>query len=278
LRELTPHFESAEAPGAGSNDLPASSHAHTDYALRHALKLEAIARLTSGVAHSLNNLLTSIVGFSEILLMTNPEAQTRDAVEQIQQAGQRAVSLIAQLMSFSRGESQSRPRLLEVNGVVTGIEALLRCGAGSRIEVELNLEPTLLPVQADLQQMMQIIMTLVLRARDLGPAGGKILLRTVNASVDDSELESSRNHSWVVLSIERSWPTEGDSVENGYRSSPAKTATTQDETEKTLDAVRTLVEQFQGRVPASSTSENCVTFAVYLPAIERRQNTAPADK
>jgi light-regulated signal transduction histidine kinase (bacteriophytochrome) len=228
------------------------------------------------VAHSLNNLLTSIVGFSEILLMTNPDSQTRDALEQIQQAGQRAVSLIAQLASFSRGESEPRPRLLEVDGIVAGMEALLRCGAGSRIEIELNLDPTLLPVQADLQQMMQIIMTLVLWARDLGASRGKILLRTANAQGGDPEIPPGPNKGapWMVLSIERSWPAEVDSGQNGCP--PTKPAL--DKSEMTLDAVRTLVEQLGGKVRVSTFCEPPVTLSMYLPAIERRQNMAPSDK
>ena len=154
--------------------------------LQQAQKMEAIGRLSGGVAHDFNNLLGVIIGYSEALeesLDANDKFH-RQATE-IRKAAQRAASLTRQLLAFSR-QQPLEPKVLDLNIVVTELEKMLTRLIGEDIVLKSALAPSLGRVKADASQMEQVIMNLVVNARDAMPHGGKLTIETANIEVDDT--------------------------------------------------------------------------------------------
>jgi two-component system, cell cycle sensor histidine kinase and response regulator CckA len=158
-------------------------------------KMEAVGRLAGGVAHDFNNLLTAIRGNAELLLMDLPaESHSREDVEEIRRAADRATALTRQLLAFSRRQVL-QPRLLDLNQSVTEIERMLRRLLGEDVELETRLAPGLRPVRADPAQVEQVILNLAVNARDAMPNGGVLMVCT--GAMDLTE-EMRRKHPYVV--------------------------------------------------------------------------------
>lgn len=146
--------------------------------LRQAQKMEAIGRLAGGIAHDFNNLLTAMLGNADLVLRRlGANATVREDIEQIRDAAQQAAALIAQLLTFSRKQVVN-PRVLQINDAVRNVLRLLKRSIGDRIELVEDLDPTLGLLRADPVQLEQVIMNLVLNARDAMPHGGRLVLRT----------------------------------------------------------------------------------------------------
>lgn len=148
-------------------------------------KMEAIGRLAGGIAHDFNNLLTIVSGHTERLLASPdlPDA-VRDAAKAIGSAGDRAAAMTAKLLGFSR-QSMMQPRVIDLNAVVTAAEDLIRPLLGSRIDYSATLAPVLDLVHVDPMQIDQVLMNLVINARDAMPDGGKLTLETTNVMLDE---------------------------------------------------------------------------------------------
>ena len=153
--------------------------------LRQSQKMEAVGRLAGGVAHDFNNLLTAINGFSDLLLMSVPKSDgKRVHIEEIRKAGGRAAELTSQLLSFSRKQVLA-PRLLDLNTVMLGMETMLRRLIGENIVFHTSLDPDLPKVIADPGQMEQVILNLILNARDAMPDGGQLKVSTSRHKLGD---------------------------------------------------------------------------------------------
>ena len=152
-------------------------------------KMQAVGRLAGGIAHDFNNLLTAITGYAELLLDSVPPSSPlrRDLLE-IQGAGERAASLTRQLLTFSRGQV-SRPAVLDLNAVIRHMESMLGRLIGEHIQLVLELDDHLWHIRADRTQMEQVLLNLVLNARDAMPQGGTVTVRTRNAAEERVELE-----------------------------------------------------------------------------------------
>ncbi|MCX6625332.1 MAG: PAS domain S-box protein, partial [Acidobacteria bacterium] len=135
-------------------------------------KMQAVGRLAGGIAHDFNNLLTAINGYSELLLdsIPNNSPLRRDLLE-IQAAGERAASLTRQLLTFSRGQV-ARPAVVDLNAIAVHMEGMLGRLIGEHVRLVLNLDPKLGHIRADRSQMEQVLLNLVLNARDAMPLGG----------------------------------------------------------------------------------------------------------
>jgi PAS domain S-box-containing protein len=153
---------------------------------RQSQKMEAIGKLASGVAHDFNNILTVIMGNCDFLLNNlRHDDPLRKEVEQIERAGARAASLTRQLLAFSR-QQVLQPREVELNTIITNLEKMLKRLIGEDIELLTILDPQLHRLKADSGQLEQVIMNLVVNARDAMPEGGKLTLETRNVYLDEA--------------------------------------------------------------------------------------------
>ena len=157
--------------------------------LHQSQKMDAIGRLSGGVAHDFNNLLGVIIGYGEILEESVPESDPlRVSVDQILKAGRRASSLTRQLLAFSR-QQVLEPKILSLNAVVSDMEKMLHRMIGEDIQLTIQLEPNLGSTRADQGQIEQVIMNLVVNARDAMPDGGNLSLQTWNFEIDQKFAE-----------------------------------------------------------------------------------------
>jgi nitrogen-specific signal transduction histidine kinase/ActR/RegA family two-component response regulator len=157
-----------------------------DEQLRQSQKMEAVGRLSGGIAHDFNNLLGVIIGYSEsIEQRLLPNDPLRKSAEEIRKAGERAASLTHQLLAFSR-QQVLQPQILDLNALVTDMGKMLRRLIGKHIELTATLATELGQVKAEQSQIEQVIVNLVVNARDAMPEGGKLLIETSNLVVNDN--------------------------------------------------------------------------------------------
>ena len=152
--------------------------------LRQLQKLEAVGRLAGGLAHDFNNLLMVIMGQSQVLLSEmGSDHPLRNRVEEMQKAGERAKMLIRQLLTFSR-KQPSGSKVLSLNATLSNCESMLRRLIGTDIQLTLRLSVDDLRIKADPAFVEQIVMNLVINARDAMPTGGKLTIETASANLD----------------------------------------------------------------------------------------------
>ena len=156
----------------------ATERVRLEQQLRQAEKLEIIGRLTGGIAHDFNNLLTGFQLYCDLLLSKlDPGDPLRQPVEEIRQAGEQGSALTQQLLAFARKQA-AKPRLVEINQIVSSTQNLLRRLLGEHVELVTTLDPSASHVFADPTQLRQILLNLALNARDALSGGGRIHIRT----------------------------------------------------------------------------------------------------
>jgi two-component system, cell cycle sensor histidine kinase and response regulator CckA len=165
-------------------------------------KMEALGRLTSGVAHDFANLLTLITGYSEMLLSRmHASDPMRPELEEIREAARRGAGMTARILDFI-GRQVTEPQLVDLNSLVEKLEKLLRPIIGDHIRLVTALSPDLHNIRADPAQMTRIIMNLVLNARDAMPRGGEINIRTANLELDQDGTHTLPPGHYVTLGVE----------------------------------------------------------------------------
>ncbi len=148
--------------------------------LAQSQKMQAIGQLAGGVAHDFNNVLTAIIGYCDLLLANHrPTDPSFRDINQIKQNANRAASLVRQLLAFSRRQTL-RPQVLQLGDVLSDLQMLMRRLVGENIDLELRHGRDLWLVEADVNQFEQVLVNLIVNARDAMPQGGKIILRTRN--------------------------------------------------------------------------------------------------
>jgi len=152
--------------------------------LQQSQRLETVGQLAGGIAHDFNNLLAVILNYADFVVEELPEGQLRQDVEEIQRAASRAADLTRQLLIFARREVANL-QVLDLNGVVEGVEKLLRRTLGEDVTLELSLAEGLPAVRADPGQLEQIFLNLAVNARDAMPGGGRLVVETSVADLDD---------------------------------------------------------------------------------------------
>jgi PAS domain S-box-containing protein len=170
---------------------------------RQAQKMEAVGQLAGGVAHDFNNLLTSILGYSGFVIDTfGPQDRRRADMDEVVKAGQRAAGLTRQLLAFSR-KQVLQPTRLDLNALVTGMHPMLSRLIGEQVELVPTLAPDLWPIRADPGQLEQVLMNLVVNARDAMPSGGRLSIETKNVELDQSFIHDAvvRPGPYVMLAV-----------------------------------------------------------------------------
>jgi two-component system, cell cycle sensor histidine kinase and response regulator CckA len=170
-----------------------------------AQKMQAVGQLAGGVAHDFNNVLQAIIGYSDLLLThhrpTDPSFQD---IMQIKQNANRAASLVRQLLAFSRRQTL-RPQVVELGDALSDLSILLKRLVGERVDLELKHGRDLWPVKADVNQFEQVIVNLVVNARDAMTNGGKVLIKTHNVTEIQCEQYNYRGlplADYVVVEVE----------------------------------------------------------------------------
>ncbi|MBN1485877.1 MAG: PAS domain S-box protein [Chloroflexia bacterium] len=238
--------------------------------LRQAQKMEAIGRLAGGVAHDFNNLLTAIGGYSELLLgslkINDP---LRHEAEAIREAVVKASQLTQQLLTFSRRQVISL-RVVNLNHVLQGLEQMLQRLIGEDIRLKVIPDPQLGNARMDPQQMEQVIVNLVVNAREAMPSGGLLTLETANVELDESY---TRHHAqvqagdYILLSISDTGSGIFPEVQE-HIFEPFFT-TKEEGTGLGLAIVYGIVKQFNGHIQVYSEVGQGTTFKIYLPRVDQ---------
>jgi two-component system, cell cycle sensor histidine kinase and response regulator CckA len=238
--------------------------------LRQAQKMDAVGRLAGGVAHDFNNLLMVINGYTEVLLEQLEKGSSMHVnVQSIQQAADRAATLTRQLLAFSRKQLLEL-KVVDVNTVVGDMERLLRPLIGENIELITRLSTQTGHTRADAGQLEQVIMNLVVNAKDAMPQGGKLTLETADVTVRQnfSEHRFIQPGRYAVISVTDT----GHGMDKETQSRIFEPFFTTKEKGKGtglgLSTVYGIVKQSNGYVFAQTEPGAGTTFYVYLPRVE----------
>ena len=236
---------------------------------RQAQKMEAVGRLAGGVAHDFNNLLMVINGYTEVLLEELKPGAMQQKVQSIQQAADRAATLTRQLLAFSRKQLLEL-KVVDVNTVISDMERLLRPLIGENIALITRLSPDAGRTRADAGQLEQVIMNLVVNAKDAMPEGGKITVQSSDVTVRQNFREHRfiQPARYVVLSVSDT----GHGMDKETQSRIFEPFFTTKEKGKGtglgLSTVYGIVKQSGGYVFAQSEPGAGTTFYIYLPRVE----------
>lgn len=236
-----------------------------------AQRLEAIGRLAGGIAHDFNNILTVINGYAEILELRFPAGDPGARyIANILEAGQRAAKLTRQLLTYSRKQLVTHGSL-QINSVLERLVSLLRPLLGERIELQLQMEPALRPILADISQFEQLVMNLSINSRDAMPKGGVLTWQTANVDFSDDDprpltLSAGR---YVRFSLVDTGVGMDESVRSRLFEPFFTTKEVGQGTGLGLATVYATVEQVGGAIAVESTLGVGTRFDLYFPTLDR---------
>jgi PAS domain S-box-containing protein len=238
---------------------------------RQAQKMEAIGVLAGGIAHDFNNLLTAINGYSQLVLKRmQGDDPLRANVEAIHDAGERAARLTTQLLAFSR-KQVLQPIVHNLNRVITDIEKMLERLLRENIVLRVSLDPELANIKADPGQMEQIIMNLVVNARDAMPGGGALTIETKNVYLDSNYARSHIDVSpgkFVNLVVTDTGEGIEEKIQEQIFEPFFTTKVVGKGTGLGLSTVFGIVKQSGGDISVHSELGHGTTFNVYLPSVD----------
>ncbi|WP_437971906.1 ATP-binding protein [Sorangium sp. So ce260] len=257
---------------------------------RESQKMEALGRLAGGIAHDFNNMLMVMLGYGELLLRRlGPESALRRDALQVTKAGERAAALTRQLLAMSRRKVLQR-EVLDINAVVLDMQTMLQRLIGEDIDLRTNVGRDLGSIKFDKSQLEQILLNLVVNARDAMPGGGKLVVETslgepgqspaarsfVPAERGEDDAPAAGGPPYVVLSVADSgYGMDHDTLAHLFE--PFFTTKARGKgTGLGLATVYGIVSQSGGLIEVESEVGRGTTFRVYLPRVEDRSEVAPA--
>jgi PAS domain S-box-containing protein len=248
--------------------------------LTQSQKMEAIGRLAGGVAHDFNNVITVVSGYGQMLLDgLAANSDLREAAEEVLKAADRAAGLANQLLTFSRRQT-TQPKLLDLNALVRNMERMLGRLIGENVELATVARPDIGPVRADPGQIEQVVMNLVVNARDAMPGGGKVTVETARVVLDESY---SRMHAGVAPGVYAMIAVSdtGTGMDAETRSHIFEPFYTTKEHGKGtglgLSTVYGIVKQHGGDIWVYSELGKGTTFKIYLPVAAGAANAGTAE-
>jgi PAS domain S-box-containing protein len=238
--------------------------------LRQSQKLEAIGRLAGGVAHDFNNILMSIMGSADLLMMDfKPDDPAMGEATEIRESVRRGAALTRQLLAFSRRQATS-PRLFELNEILGGMDTMLRRLMGPEIQFVVARSPAPAKVRADPAQIEQVVLNLVVNARDAMPEGGRLTVKVEEIDVDEhtdaiADVEG-RAGRYARLSVSDT----GTGIDEKTRARLFEPFFTTKEADKGtglgLSIVYGIVKQSGGHISVVSEPGHGAAFFIYLPS------------
>ncbi len=244
--------------------------------LLQAQKMEAIGRLTGSIAHDFNNILTSIMGFSELSLLKLPQdSPIGGYLKGILDSSKKASTLIRQLLAFSRKEV-IQPINLNLNSIIKGMEGMLKRVLGEDIEFVTYFEKGVKNVRLDPSQLEQVIMNLCVNARDAMPGGGRLTIETCNVILDE---RYAKTHGveiptgpYVMMAITDTGSGIDEDIKDKifdpfFTTKPKGTGTGLG-----LSTVYGIVKQNNGYIWCYSEKGKGATFKIYFPAVEEAED------
>jgi PAS domain S-box-containing protein len=245
--------------------------------LRQSQKLEAIGRLAGGVAHDFNNILMSIMGAADLLLMQlGPQDPARDEADEIKQSVVRGAGLTRQLLAFSRRQAV-RPRTFALGDIVRGMDTMLRRLIGPEIDFEIICAPEPLMVVADSGQTEQVVLNLVVNARDAMPQGGRVTVRVEEVDVDEAAavaIVEGKAGRYARLSVADT----GTGIDEQTRAKLFEPFfTTKEQGKGTglgLSIVYGIVKQAGGYITVASEPGKGATFFIFFPIVAAPERVA----
>jgi PAS domain S-box-containing protein len=254
-----------------------SEHLQLEALLNQAQKMEVVGRLSGGIAHDFDNLLSVITCYAQMLL-TDPDLNdsVRPQIQEILRCGESASALTRQLLVFSRRHVIA-PKSVDLGNVVSDMNKMLKRLLGKRISIRLENNPGQWQIKADPIQMQQIIMNLAVNARDSMPEGGKIIVKTENLKLEDGNhmLNPSPGAppgSYVMLSVCDTGCGMSEEVRKHIFEPFFTTKDLGKGTGLGLATVYGIVKQSKGHIDVQSALGKGTTFRIYLPRHEGRRN------
>ena len=232
--------------------------------LRQAQKMEAVGRLATGIAHDFNNLITVLLGYSdELIEEAPPNTSLHAAAVEVRRAADRASALTQQLLAFSRRQA-SVAHSVDLNDVISHMEDLIRRLVGTEIKLQTSLQPDLSPISADAQQIGQVMMNLVVNARDAMPSGGTLTITTQNVELGHEHVEVIPGPHVAVMVSDSGLGMTAEVRDRLFE----PFFTTKDQGRGTglgLSMVHGIVRQSGGHIVVDSEPNKGTTFKVYFP-------------